>query len=71
LSKNVPDATAIGISAPGGARYRFGADAAKKNLQTIKNPATSAGRIRPSSESLFPRDSKTDVLEARFLSIRY
>jgi len=37
----------------------------------IKNPATSAGRIRPSLEPLRSRDSRTDVLEARFLSTRY
>ena len=36
------------VSAPGGARNRFGADAAKPTRNQIKNPATSAGRIRPS-----------------------
>jgi hypothetical protein len=43
----------------------------RENLWAIKNPATSAGRIRPSLESLHARGSKTDVLEARFHSTRY
>jgi hypothetical protein len=41
------------------------------NFWATKNPAASAGRIRPSLESLPARGSKTDVLEARFLSTRY
>jgi hypothetical protein len=36
------------VSAPGGALSRSGAGAAKKSETQIKNPATSAGRIRPS-----------------------
>ena len=40
-------------------------------LQTIKNPASSAGRIRPSRRALLSRASRTDVLEARFRSTRY
>ncbi len=43
----------------------------KKTLQTIKNPASSAGRIRPSPGALVPRAFRTDVLEARFISTRY
>jgi hypothetical protein len=43
----------------------------EKALQTIKNPATSAGRIRPSPGALVPRAFRTDVLEARFISTRY
>jgi len=55
LSKIVPEATALGISAPGGAQGRSGAGAAKKARKQIKNPATSAGRIRPSLWASFPR----------------
>jgi hypothetical protein len=36
--RSSPDATAIGISAPGGARIRFGAEPAKKPFWTIKKP---------------------------------
>jgi hypothetical protein len=44
---------------------------ARKNSAQIKNPATSAGRIRPSLEVVARRASRTDVLEARFQSTRY
>jgi len=42
------------VSAPGGARIQFGAEFAKNSNQT-KNPATSAGRIRPSLWASFVR----------------
>ena len=37
----------------------------EKNLRTIKNPASSAGRFRPSPGPRFPRASRTEWLEAR------
>ena len=43
------------VSAPGGARIQFGAEPAKQTRNQIKNPATSAGRIRPSLWASFPR----------------
>ncbi len=39
---------------PAEREFRFGAEPAKKR-ETIKNPATSAGRIRPSLGALLPR----------------
>ena len=43
----------------------------RKNSVQIKNPATSAGRIRPFLEVVARRASRTDVLEARLQSTRY
>ncbi len=37
----------------------------EKNLRTIKNPASSAGRFRPSPGPRFSRASRTEWLEAR------
>jgi hypothetical protein len=41
----------------------------KKSVQ-IKNPATSAGQIRPILEAVAKRASQTDVLDARFPATR-
>jgi hypothetical protein len=43
----------------------------RKNSVKNKKPGASAGRIRPFPGSRFWRAPRTDVLEARFLSIRY
>jgi len=61
------------ISAPGGAQHRFGADVAnycrESNSRTIKNPASSAGRVRPLSGSLCPSNLKDGI--ARFSTSFY
>jgi hypothetical protein len=43
------------VSAPGGAHWRFGAATAIQHALKIKNPASSAGRVRPFPGPLSPR----------------
>ena len=72
LSKIAVPSTVSGwnASAPGGAQCRFGAGAAITSLQ-IKNPASSAGHVRPFSGAAFTRAaSRTDMLEARCATSR-
>jgi hypothetical protein len=62
-----PTVSERNISAPGGAQYRFGADTANK----IKNPASSAGHVRPFVWAASSRAaSRTDMLEALFSGVR-
>jgi hypothetical protein len=59
--RTFPDATSIGISAPGGAHWRFGAAIAIQNWPKIKNPASSAGHVRPLDVAAFYPRSLPDA----------
>jgi len=47
-----PSTTDRNVSAPSGAQCRFGAGPAIENLGATKNPASSAGQVRPSRRPL-------------------
>jgi len=49
------------VSAPGGAHWRFGAATAIQNCPKIKNPASSAGHVRPLDVAAFYPRSLPDA----------